>query len=136
MQQLTGRNDTKFRICTPIRDLLLADNEVKAIVGDRIYPIIAPAGTQGSFITYARSQYSIHKTNMQIYQHDCYVLLCCVSHSYDESQDLAEKAYKALQGLYKYNDKKGLIINSVDLEDSYEDAAEDVFVQMLKLKIS
>lgn len=136
MQQYTGRNDTKFRICTPIRDLLLANDDVRAIVGDRIYPIVAPEGTKGPFITYARSEYSIHKTNMQIYQHDCYVLLCCVSHSYDESQDLAEKVYRALEGLYRYRDDKGLIINSISLEDSYEDAAEDVFVQMLKLKIS
>lgn len=135
MQRLTGKNDTKFRICTPIRNMLLNDPEVKALVNDRIYPIYAPEGTKGSFITYARSEYSIKKTNMQIYEHDCTVLLCCVSHSYDESQKLAEACYNALQGLYRYKDDNNLVINGISLLDSYEDAADDVFVQMLMLKI-
>lgn len=135
MQFNTGKNDTKFRICNPIRNILLNDSDVKAIVNDRIYPIIAPEGTKGSFITYARSEYFIRKTNMQIYEHDCTILLCCVSHSYDESQKLAEVVFKALQGLYHYKDETGLVINAIDLEDSYEDAVDDVYVQMLRLRI-
>ena len=136
MQFNTGRNNTKFRICTPIRNILLKDEAVQSIVGDRIFPIIAPEGTKGAFITYARSEYSVKKTNMQIYEHDCNVLLCCVSHSYDESQALAEAVFKSLEGLYKYkDDANGLIINGISLVDSYEDAVDDVYVQMLMLKI-
>jgi hypothetical protein len=135
MQIYTGKKDTKFRICNPVRELLLQNEDVKAIVGNRIYPIIAPEGTKGSFITYARSEYTIKKTSMMAYEHDCTILLCCVSHSYDESQKLAEAVYLALEGLYQYRDESGLVINGIALEDSYEDAVEDVFVQMLRLKI-
>ena len=41
---------TKFSVCTLIRERLLADEKIKELVDSRIYPIIAPEGTEGSYI--------------------------------------------------------------------------------------
>ena len=38
---------TKFSVCTLIREKLLADEKIKELVGTQIYPIIAPENTQG-----------------------------------------------------------------------------------------
>ena len=43
---------TKFSVCTLLREMLLNDDTIKELVGNQIYPIIAPEATQGNYIVY------------------------------------------------------------------------------------
>lgn len=136
-QLVQGKFNTKFNVCSAIRTILLNDDNVKALVNNRIYPIVAPEKTQGNFIIYQRDSYSLKKTHMNIYEQSCSVFITCVSNSYDESQLMADSVYKALQGLYCYKDEDtGVVINSIDLTDSTEDAVNDKYIQVLYFNIN
>ena len=125
---------TKFSVCTLIRERLLSDEKLKELVDSRIYPIIAPEGTEGSYIVYVRDEYSIDRTKVGITFHNCIVFISCVSSSYDESQKIADAVFQALDGKYKINTKQHNI-NSIELIDSTEDYDGDVYIQTLSFSI-
>nr|DAM58650.1 MAG TPA: Protein of unknown function (DUF3168) [Caudoviricetes sp.] len=125
---------TKFSVCTLIRERLLADEKIKELVDSRIYPIIAPEGTEGSYIVYVRDEYSIDRTKVGIAYHNCIVFISCVSSSYDESQEIADAVFQALDGKYKINTEQHNI-NSIELIDSTEDYDGDVYIQTLSFSI-
>lgn len=125
---------TKFSVCTLIREKLLEDEKIKELVDSRIYPIIAPEGTQGNYIVYVRDEYSIDRTKVGIAYHNCIVFISCVSSSYDESQEIADAVFQALDGKYKINTEQHNI-NSIELIDSTEDYNGDVYIQTLSFSI-
>ncbi len=125
---------TKFSVCTLIRERLLADEKIKELVDSRIYPIIAPEGTQGNYIVYVRDEYSIDRTKVGIAFHNCIVFISCVSSSYDESQEIADAVFQALDGKYKINSEQHNI-NAIELVDSTEDYDGDVYIQTLSFSI-
>ena len=53
-----------FKITAEIQSLLLQNEEIKALVGNRVFPIMAPEGTDGDFIVYQRDglkqEYTLH----------------------------------------------------------------------------
>lgn len=126
--------DTKFLVCTEIRRLLLENTELSELVGNKIYPIIAPEGTTGDYIVYVRDQYSISRTKQGIYEQTCIVFISCISESYDTSQKLAEAVFNCLDGKYKIT-TENLVINSIEMLDSTEDYADDVYIQTLEFSI-
>lgn len=125
---------TKFSVCTLIRERLLNDEKIKELVDSRIYPIIAPENTQGSYIVYVRDEYSIDRTKTGIAFHNCIVFISCVSSSYDESQKIADAVFQCLDGRYKINSEQHNI-NSIELVDSTEDYDGDVYIQTLSFSI-
>lgn len=125
---------TKFSVCTLIREKLLADEKIKELVGTQIYPIIAPEGITNNYIVYVRDEYSIDRTKTGIAFHNCIVFISCVSSSYDESQLIADAVFQALDGKYKIN-TKAHNINSIELIDSTEDYNGDCFIQTLSFSI-
>lgn len=125
---------TKFSVCTLIRERLLADEKLKELVDSRVYPVIAPEGTEGSYIVYVRDEYSIDRTKTGIAFHNCIVFISCVSSSYDESQLIADAVFQALDGKYKINTEQHNI-NSIELIDSTEDYDGDVYIQTLSFSI-
>lgn len=125
---------TKFSVCTLIREKLLADEKIKELVGTQIYPIIAPEGTTNNYIVYVRDEYSIDRTKVGITFHNCIVFISCVSSSYDESQKIADAVFQALDGKYKINTEQHNI-NSIELIDSTEDYDGDVYIQTLSFSI-
>lgn len=72
---------TKFSVCTLIRERLLSDEKLKELVGNKIFPIIAPESTEGNYIVYVRDEYSIDRTKTGIVFHNCIVFISCVSSS-------------------------------------------------------
>ena len=46
-----------FGITTEIRGMLLDSDDICRLVGQKIYPIVAPDGTDGDFIVYQRDGY-------------------------------------------------------------------------------
>ena len=125
---------TKFTVCTLLREMLLADENVKLLVGNKIYPIIAPENTQGNYIVYVRDEYSISRDKFGIDEQQCVVYISCVSSDYDESQQLADAVFQVLDNRYNvHNDK--LTIRSIEMTDSTEDYSGDVYVQTLQFSI-
>lgn len=134
---ITGKNNTKFKVCNTIRKFLMNNETIKLLVGNRIFPIISIEGAgQGDFIVYQRESYSQMKTKQGIYDQQCSIFITCVSSDYDTSQEIAEQVYLCLQDIYNYQDPdNGVIINHIDLEDSTEDYAADRYLQVLKFRI-
>lgn len=134
---ITDKTNTKFKVCNTIRKFLLNNETINLLVGNRIFPILSieQAG-DGDFIVYQRESYSQMKTKQGIYDQQVSVFITCVSSDYDTSQEIAEQVYLALQNINNYIDPdNGVIINSIDLEDSTEDYAADKYLQVLKFRI-
>lgn len=125
---------TKFSVCTLIRERLLNDEKIKELVGNKIFPIIAPEATEGNYIVYVRDEYSIDRTKTGIAFHNCIVFISCVSSSYDESQKIADAVFQCLDGRYKIN-TKAQNINAIEMIDSTEDYDGDVYIQTLSFSI-
>lgn len=125
---------TKFSVCTLIREKLLEDEKIKELVGTQIYPIIAPEGTTNNYIVYVRDEYSIDRTKTGIVFHNCIVFISCVSSSYDESQEIADAVFQCLDGKYRIN-TEAHNINAIELIDSTEDYNGDVYIQTLSFSI-
>lgn len=125
---------TKFSVCTLIRERLLADEKIKELVGTQVFPIIAPENTQGNYIVYVRDEYSIDRIKTGIAFHNCIVFISCVSSSYDESQEIADAVFQCLDGKYRINTEQHNI-NAIELVDSTEDYDGDVYIQTLSFSI-
>ena len=134
---ITNKADTKFKVCSIIRKFLLENKTLQLLVGKRIFPVTLVEGSgDGDFILYQRDSYSLRKTKQGIYEQECSVYITCVSSDYDTSQEIAEQVYLSLQNVCNYKDPDtGIIINSIDLDDSREDYAVDKFLQLLKFRI-
>lgn len=120
-------NTSKFKIGTTIRNLLINDTDIKALVDDKIFPLIAPEGTEGDFIIYKRDEYSKDYTKDGIYRESCIIYITVVSDTYDKSQKIAILINDLLEG---YEDNY-----NIRLTDSTEDFAEEKFIQVLKFNI-
>lgn len=131
---MSGKKQTKFAVCTLLRELLLKDEEVSKYVKNQVYPIIAPENTSGNYIVYIRDEYSIERTKQGIYNQNCIVYISCVSTNYDTSQEIADAVFQCLDNKYNIsNDKQ--YIESIEMIDSTEDYDGDVFIQTLQFKI-
>lgn len=131
---MSGKKQTKFAVCTLLRELLLKDEEVNKYVKNQVYPIIAPENTSGNYIVYIRDEYSIERTKQGIYNQNCIVYISCVSTNYDTSQEIADAVFQCLDNKYNIsNDKQ--YIESIEMIDSTEDYDGDVFIQTLQFKI-
>lgn len=126
--------NTKFSVCTEIRKMLLEDSKIKEFVDNKIYPIVAPEGTEGNYIVYIRDQYSISKTKQGIYEQKCIVFISCISDKYDKSQEMADAVFQCLQGRYKKDTGK-TIINNIEMLDSTEDYGDGLYIQTLEFSI-
>lgn len=124
----------KFRVCTLLRQMLLDDEDVKSLVGNQIYPIIAPEGTEGNYIVYVRDEYSIERTKQGIYNQNCVVYISCISPDYDVSQTMAEAVFTVLDNRYNLTNEH-TSVQSITMTDSTEDYDGDVYIQTLQFTI-
>lgn len=118
---------SKFRIGTNIRQWLLASTPITEKVGDKIFPIVAPIGTEGTLIVYQRDEYSKEYTKYGVYSEVCKVYITVVSESYDESQEIAELIDAELEGT-----RDGFYIKLID---STEEAVDNKYIQVLLFQI-
>ena len=131
---MSNKQQTKFAVCTLLREMLLEDETIKSLVENRIYPILAPEGTTGNYIVYIRDEYSIERIKQGIYNQNCIVYISCVSSNYDTSQQMADAVFQCLDNKYNIsNDTQN--IQSIEMIDSTEDYNSDVYVQTLQFKI-
>ena len=122
----------KFRIGTVIRKILIDNEDVKQLVGDKIFPLVAPQSTEGDLIVYYRDEYSKDYTKMGVYNDNCKVYVTIVSDSYDRSQEIAEAVNNALEGTFFQNTDNQI---QVRLSDSTEDYADNKYIQVLLFEI-
>lgn len=121
--------ESKFKITTKVRQALLANAEISAMVGSRIFPVVAPKNTKGDFIIYQRDEYSKDYTKQGIYQEACKVYVNAISEDYDRSQELAYQINEALEGFHQE------LNMDIKLIDSTEDFEDNKYIQVLLFDI-
>lgn len=118
-----------FKITTELRAILLEDEEIIDLIDDKIYPIIAPEDTDGSFIVYQRDGYKQVYSKYGVAEQIPIVNIAAISDNYDCSQVLASLIYNSLSGKFRDPDIH------IQLEDSTEDFIDSKFIQVLQFSI-
>lgn len=118
----------KFTVGSYARTYLLGIPAIKSIVGDRIYPGIAPEGTVGAFVVYERDSYEVQSSKFGIYSQEANIAYEVVTDTYDEGQTLAVLILENLQGRHN-----GL---QFDVVDSAEYYTEKKYRQVILFKIN
>lgn len=122
----------KFKVTTFIRSLLMANADIMNIIGNRIFPVVAPTDTAGTLIVYWRDSYSVEETKMGVAAEKCHIWIEISSDDYDESQNLAELVYLAL-----YGEKDNYMITLKDSTEDLETTPVDKkYIQVLLFEIS
>ena len=128
-----GKTTPKFKVTTEVRSMLLANQEIVDLVGEKIFPVMAPEDTPGMYMIYQRDQYTVDRTKMGPSMEKCQVIIYVIGPDYDDTQDLAEKIFTALDG----DHSNGL---RIWLADSTEDVAGEgqnkKYIQVLLFEIS
>lgn len=116
-----------FTITNDVREILLRSEELKEMVGDKIFPIIAPENTEGDFICYQRDGFKQTRTKMGNATNNPIVFVNVVSDDYDRSQKIASLVRDVLEGSYEDM--------TIEMEDSSEDYDGSKFIQVLLFSI-
>ena len=119
-----------FGITTEIRGILLESKDVSTFIGRKIYPIVAPDGTDGDFIVYQRDGYQQEYSKMGVARQIPIVYVSVISDNYDRSNQIASLIYSTLEGSFKNPTM------TIHLEDSTEDYVDNKYVQVLLFSIS
>lgn len=119
----------KLAVTTEVRGILLASDEIAKMIGDKVFPIVAPNETKGDFIIYQRDGYKQEFTKMGVVRQIPTVFVNAVSDDYDRSLRLASLIDEALSGSFSNPDM------TIKLEDSTEDYTDKKFFQVLQFSI-
>lgn len=123
-----------IQIGKAIYSILSADAELSALVGDRIFPLIAISETEYPFIVFRRDSILPSYSKDGINSDVTTVSILCVSSDYAQSALVADLTLSALSG--KRGTFEGEIIDSIRLIEASEDFQEDAFVQSIKITIN
>lgn len=118
-----------FKITTELRAILLDNPDIVSLVNDKIFPVVAPEGTEGDFITYQRDGYKQTYNQMGVSEQIPVVNVAAISDDYNRSQEMASLIYDALSGDFQNPDI------TIQLEDSTEDFIDNKFIQVLQFSI-
>lgn len=131
-------NNRKWHTAQWVRSKLLACEELRELVGDKIFPVIAPEETTGDYIIVYRSAYGRDRDKSGDTHSEAYVTVLCFSDDYDRSLAMAELVDAVLDG--GRNDEVGRIFgssgHSATLDASEEGFSEGKFYQSLTFEIS
>ena len=126
----------KWHIGNDIRRILLSDDEFKKLVGNNIFPLVAPEPKSGqkdlgTFVVYAREKYSRELSKMAVLEDKCLVSVSVISDDYDEAVNIAEAIDYALFGSHK-TDCGEFDFNLYDSNETYQD---DKYIETLIYEI-
>jgi len=113
----------KFGISTLLRNKLISDDTLNGLISNKVYPIVAPEGTEGNYVIYYRDRYSRDRTKVGIMD-TADVVFAVISDDYDTSQLIAETIDNVLDGYHSG-------IGTVYLKDSTEDLIDKKYTQIL-----
>jgi hypothetical protein len=122
-------NMNMFDITKEIRAILLESEIISLLIGDRVFPLMAPENTIGDYIVYQRDGYKQEYTKMGVASHYPVVFVTAVSEDYDRSNQLASAIYDTLSGSFSDPDIR------IELEDSTEDFIDKKYIQVLEFTI-
>lgn len=119
----------KLLVTTEIASILKECPVIKALIGDKIFPIRSQEGTTGDFILYKRDKYEADWSKMGKTSDKCEVYINVISDDYDRCQKVAVAVQGALEGEFSQPD---MIIR---LLDSTEDYVDGKYVEILLFSI-
>lgn len=118
-----------------IRDILLADEELSELVGTRIFPLVAPADTEGAFITYGMEKYDIMRTKFGAYDEIATFTYYIFSSDPDEALEIAEAFRRVILGVRI--DGRGLDITGAENTlTEYEIKGKAWYAYIFPLRVS
>lgn len=108
-----------------VRNALVADPAVASLVGDRVYPVIAPATAALPLVTWRRSSIQRQQTLSGPAGFPTVLLVVDMyATTYEAVRELADRCRRCLDG-YGTADTESVIVNNVSLENE-----SDGFVQL------
>ena len=118
-----------FKVGSEIRKLLMADSKVVEKLTDKIFPLVANAGTMFPFLVYRRSAY--RPASNKDYQSEVVSIeIAIATVKYEEGVDIADAVADAL------NRKHTEIIEEIEIVNIFEEYTDDTFIQKINLEIS
>ncbi|UBD64383.1 DUF3168 domain-containing protein [Bacteroides salyersiae] len=119
----------KLAITTEVRGILLETEEITSLIGQKVFPVVAPMNTEGDFIIYQRDGYKQEYTKMGVARQIPTVFVNAVSDDYERSLQLASLIYEALEGSFSNPNM------TIHLEDSTEDYSDGKYFQVLQFSV-
>ncbi len=121
--------ESKLKSSQFIRERLLSSEKIKGLVGNNIYPLLAP-NTDGEYIIVTRDAYGISSAKTGVYSQSCNVILEVYSNSYDVGLEIAVEIDKL------FSTMQDLELNAqIKLKEATEVALEGKYVQVLEYNI-
>lgn len=100
---------------------MLSFDEIVELVGDDIYPCVAPEETEGPFYVYSRTEYSRKYEKFGLNGDTATILLRANSADYDTSVMMAEYADAILSGEHAADDGVKITFKLVDSREGFDD---------------
>ena len=111
-----------------LRNLLIGDTTLNGLIGNRVFPIVADAGTNFPFIVYRRSSYDKSYGNKDDWDNKFSVELAILADTYRFSIEVLENVIRVLD-----NYDNGSI--SIEVTNTFEDFSDDTYIQKVNLDI-
>ena len=112
---------------TQVYQLLLNDTELKKLISDRVYPLVAPQNVIKPYITNrVISGIKIQCLGGQIYQGDYRMQLDCFALDYPKAKAISQAVKSCLIGFMNSN--------NINIMDDYEEETQ-LFKQIIDFKI-
>lgn len=111
-----------------INKLLSTDN-IKSVVSNKVYPLIASLNTTFPYIVFQRTS-TPYDSKDNVYQDSINIEIIAVSDNYDKSLELAELIRNELEGKRNITIEE-FRISSIKLVDSSESYSNDAYLQSL-----
>ena len=131
-------NNRKWHTAQWVRSKLLACEELRELVGNKIFPVIAREDTPGDYIIVYRSAYGRERDKSGDTHSEAYVTVLCFSDDYDRSIELAKLVDAVLDG--GRNDDVGKTMGwsetRATLDESEEGYSDGKFFHSLTFEIS
>ena len=121
MNSCTNGTLLKWHAGDWMREILLSFDDIVGLVGEHIYPCVAPENTEGNFYVYNRTEYSRKYEKFGLGGDKATLLLRAVSDDYDTSITMAELADAVLSGEHTSDDGIKLTFTLVDSKEGFDD---------------
>lgn len=123
-------------VVSDVRNGLLADPEIKQAVGENVFPLFAPKGTTGDFVTVFRQHYKSKKTKFGIFEEDVQMSIIAFSTNYDRSLSILEEIRKAIMEMNHPGGYGFEITDSTEDIVDYDDNGGTCYAQYMQVLIS
>lgn len=120
---------TGISVLKSIYKLLVANEDLVAMVDNKMYPIIANENTTFPFITYQRDSIYAEYTKDWRHSDNINISINIAATTYNQSIEIAELVRTAIEGKRIDN------INTIRLISMNEDYLEDTYIQNLQFNV-